>query len=174
MNRTVLAALLSHWRRHPLQLATLLIGLALATALWTGVQALNAEARASYAEAADAIGQSELPVIDGPLTVENYVALRRAGWMVTPVVEGLLIVGDLPLRITGIDALTAPPATVPSAFLSGDAPMDAPPLFVGPETLAALSGMPEAEMLGELRLAAAMDRRVHLSAGRVAGVARAA
>ena len=38
-----LAALLSHWRRHPLQLAALVVGLALATALWSGVQALNAE-----------------------------------------------------------------------------------------------------------------------------------
>ncbi len=36
-----LAVLLSHWRRHPMQLATLLIGLISATALWSGVQALN-------------------------------------------------------------------------------------------------------------------------------------
>ena len=36
-----LATLLSHWRRHPMQLATLLIGLISATALWSGVQALN-------------------------------------------------------------------------------------------------------------------------------------
>ena len=39
------AVLLSHWRRHPMQLATLLIGLISATALWSGVQALNAQAR---------------------------------------------------------------------------------------------------------------------------------
>ena len=37
----ILAVLLSHWRRHPMQLATLLIGLISATALWSGVQALN-------------------------------------------------------------------------------------------------------------------------------------
>jgi len=48
MNRAALSALLSHWRRNPLQLFTLLAGLALATALWSGVQAVNAEARASY------------------------------------------------------------------------------------------------------------------------------
>ena len=47
MWRAGLAALLSHWRRHPGQAATLELGLALATALWTGVQAINAEARAS-------------------------------------------------------------------------------------------------------------------------------
>ena len=40
-----LAVLLSHWRRHPMQLATLLIGLISATALWSGVQALNQQAR---------------------------------------------------------------------------------------------------------------------------------
>ncbi len=37
----ILAVLLSHWRRHKMQLATLLIGLISATALWSGVQALN-------------------------------------------------------------------------------------------------------------------------------------
>ena len=39
MWRAGLAALLSHWRRHPGQAATLVLGLALATALWTGVLA---------------------------------------------------------------------------------------------------------------------------------------
>ena len=43
MTRPLLAALLSHWRRHPLQLLTLTLGLALATALWSGVQAINGE-----------------------------------------------------------------------------------------------------------------------------------
>ena len=37
MGRTVLSALLGHWRAHPVQLAMLLLGLALATALFTGV-----------------------------------------------------------------------------------------------------------------------------------------
>ena len=45
---TGLTALLSHWRRRPVQLAMLLLGLSLATALWSGVQAINTEARASY------------------------------------------------------------------------------------------------------------------------------
>ena len=47
MMRAGLSALLSHWRRRPFQLLTLVLGLALATALWSGVQAINAEARAS-------------------------------------------------------------------------------------------------------------------------------
>ena len=45
---TTLRALMGHWRRHPVECLTLLAGLAVATALWSGVQALNAEARASY------------------------------------------------------------------------------------------------------------------------------
>ena len=52
MNRAALDALLAHWRRHPLQFLTLVVGLALATGLWTGVQAINAQARLSYARAA--------------------------------------------------------------------------------------------------------------------------
>ena len=47
----VYPALFSHWLRHPLQLITLLTGLALATALWSAVQAINTEARSSYAQA---------------------------------------------------------------------------------------------------------------------------
>ena len=57
MNRAALAALWSFWRRNPLQLFTLVAGLALATALWSGVQALNAEARASYDAAASVLGE---------------------------------------------------------------------------------------------------------------------
>ena len=51
MLRISLEALLSHWRRHPLQFFSILTGLWLATALWTGVQALNTQARADYARA---------------------------------------------------------------------------------------------------------------------------
>lgn len=106
MKRTALAALLSHWRRQPLQLVTLVLGLALATALWSGVQAINAEARASYGEAAETLGANR-PVIraeTGSIPQEVYVALRRAGWPVTPVIDGR-IAG---VRLLGIEPLTAP------------------------------------------------------------------
>ncbi|MFD2855672.1 hypothetical protein ACFSZS_14155 [Seohaeicola zhoushanensis] len=56
MIAAALGALLSHWRRQPGQFATLVLGLALATALWSAVQAINAEARASYARAAAQLG----------------------------------------------------------------------------------------------------------------------
>lgn len=104
---TALSALLSHWRRHPLQLAMLLLGLALATALWSGVQAINAEARAAYDRAAGTLGQDRLDrlaPVDGPLTIGRYAELRRAGWAVSPVLEGRI--GSV--RVLGIEPLTLP------------------------------------------------------------------
>ena len=108
MNRTVLSALLSHWWRNKLQLITLLLGLALATALWSGVQAINAEARASYDAAAETLAEGQYDLIvarDGSqIPEQSYIDLRRAGWLVSPVVEGR-INGQ---RIVGVDPLTAP------------------------------------------------------------------
>ena len=107
MSRVILSALFSHWRRNPLQLFTLLAGLALGTALWSGVQAINAEARASYDAAAATLGSgryAQITAQDGFVPQEVYIALRRAGWNVSPVIEGRLG----PVRIVGIDPLTAP------------------------------------------------------------------
>ena len=107
MTRAIWSAVLSHWRRMPLQLFTLVMGLALATALWSGVQAINAEARASYAVASDQLtgGFDRIERADGgPIAVETFVALRRAGWLVSPVIEA-----DIDgISITGIDVLTMP------------------------------------------------------------------
>jgi putative ABC transport system permease protein len=116
-----LSGLLSHWVRQPLQLAMLLMGLSLATALWSGVQAINAEARASYDRAADALGQDRLDRLVArsgtTIPISDYVALRRAGWAVSPVIEGRLAAFDL--RLIGIDPLTLPPAAR-SVDLGGD------------------------------------------------------
>ncbi len=113
MMRAGMAAILSHWRRHPVQLAMLLAGLMLATALWTGVQAINAEARASYARAAAVLGQDRLErfVAEGAARFDQaaHVALRRAGWPVSPVLEGRIRAGGLRLTVLGVDPLTAPP-----------------------------------------------------------------
>ena len=110
MVRAGLGALLSHWWRHPAQLAMLLLGLSLATALWSGVQAINAEARASYERAAATLGQDRLSRVvaaDGALLPQaSYVALRRAGWLVSPVLEGSLEPSGV--RLLGIDPLTLP------------------------------------------------------------------
>src|SRR4029077_11632870 len=81
-----LAVLLSHWRRHPMQLATLLIGLISATALWSGVQALNQQARNSYDRAAATFGGARTAMLVGRDSVsfpqQLFVDLRRAGWPV--------------------------------------------------------------------------------------------
>src|SRR4051795_3294642 len=61
----ILAVLLSHWRRHPMQLATLLVGLISATALWSGVQALNQQARSSYDRAAATFGGARTAMLVG-------------------------------------------------------------------------------------------------------------
>jgi len=105
-----LGALLSHWWRNPLQLALLILGLSLATALWSGVQAINAEARAAYDRAAATLGQDRLDrlvAVDGATIDEaTYVALRRAGWQVSPVLEGRMAPSGL--RLLGVEPLTLP------------------------------------------------------------------
>jgi putative ABC transport system permease protein len=119
VTRAILSALIGHWRRNLLQLFTLLAGLALGTALWSGVQAINAEARASYDAAAATLDEGRLAQITGqggaPIAQATYIDLRRAGWNVSPVVEG-----DLgPVRIVGIDPLTAPQGIGPVAVTGG-------------------------------------------------------
>ena len=154
MIRAALGAILSHWRRHPLQLAMLVIGLAVATALWSGVQAINAEARAAYGRAAGVLGQDRLDrlvAVEGTeLTIADFAALRRAGWAVSPVLEARLEGG---LRVLGIEPLTLPQgAEVPglssgdltgflSGFLAGDVVFAAPETLARPEVAAALEGL---------------------------------
>ncbi|KIN60355.1 putative ABC transporter, fused inner membrane subunit [Sulfitobacter noctilucae] len=132
MIRTVLAALASHWRHNPLQLFAYLSGLALATALWSGVQAINSEARASYDAAADTLGEGQfdqlLPLQGDRIAQADYIALRLAGWRVSPVIEGRL--GDI--RLVGIDLVTSPNG------LGGEQTDDLPALtFAGPAQLLA-------------------------------------
>ncbi len=111
MTFVALGAVLSHWRRHPGQLLTLVLGLSLATALWSGVQAINAEARASYAAASAQLGQtalSRLQPTQGALAQQTYIDLRRAGWLVSPVLEQRWRLGDRTVTLRGYDPLTAP------------------------------------------------------------------
>ncbi|MBY5568688.1 ABC transporter permease [Rhizobium leguminosarum] len=123
MNVVAFAALLSHWRRRPLQLLTLLTGVALATALWSGVQAINAEARASYARAASVLEQGDLRQIvakDGDgIATEVYGSLRRAGLNVSPVIEGSYRFGSIRIRLVGIEPLTMPRDTRNATIASG-------------------------------------------------------
>ncbi len=111
MTRAAVLALVSHWRMHPLQLMTLLTGIALATCLWSAVQAINAEARASYgrANAQLAIGQfDELRASGSTIPLSRYAELRRAGWQVAAVLEGTLRIKGRSVRLMGVDLVTYP------------------------------------------------------------------
>lgn len=119
-------ALASHWRRRPGQLAAMVLGLAIATALWSGVQALNAEARASYDRAAALIGGAATAVLaptggEG-IDQSDYVALRLAGWPVSPMLEGRITVdgadGPVRLRVIGVDPATTPPSAAAGALVA--------------------------------------------------------
>jgi putative ABC transport system permease protein len=108
----ILAVLLSHWRRHPMQLATLLVGLISATALWSGVQALNQQARDSYERAAATFGGARTATLvsrdSATFPQKLFVDLRRAGWPVSPVLEGRIQVEGRSFRLLGIEPVTLP------------------------------------------------------------------
>jgi putative ABC transport system permease protein len=148
MNRAIwiLTVLLSHWRRHPMQLATLLVGLISATALWSGVQALNQQARLSYDRAAATFGGARSAMLVGregaTFPQQLFVDLRRAGWPVSPVLEGRLQIGGRSLRLLGIEPVTLPAevGNTPAVGRSGLQSFVLPPgeTLVAPETLADL------------------------------------
>jgi len=102
-----LRALLSHWWRNPVQLFAYLAGLALATALWSGVQAINSEARASYDAAAKTLGEGQydllIPKQGNRIPQDVYVLLRKSGWLVSPVIDARI--NDV--RLLGIDLVTS-------------------------------------------------------------------
>ncbi|MGE8096694.1 ABC transporter permease [Pseudomonas fluorescens] len=113
--RETLRALLSHWRQHPVQFFSVLTGLWLATGLLTGVQALNSQARESYARASQLIGgepQASLSAPNGATFSQAlFVNLRRAGWPVSPVLQARLQLKgheDLRLQLMGIEPLSLP------------------------------------------------------------------
>ncbi|TVQ56413.1 MAG: FtsX-like permease family protein, partial [Rhodobacteraceae bacterium] len=108
--RWTLAALLSHWRRRPVQFAALFAGLALATALWTGVQGLNAQARESYDRAAAMLGGGRFVTLarpEGGMVDEAvWARLRRLGWPVSPMVEGRTAVEGRGVTIVGVEPVS--------------------------------------------------------------------
>ena len=141
-----LAVLLSHWRRHPMQLATLLIGLISATALWSGVQALNQQARTSYDRAAATFGGTRTAMLvarnGASFPQQLFVDLRRAGWPVSPVLEGRIQIEGRSFRLLGIEPVTLP-AEVGNAPAIGKADLQSfmtrpGTMLVAPETLSDL------------------------------------
>ncbi|WP_410055995.1 ABC transporter permease [Pseudomonas sp. Marseille-Q5117] len=113
--RQTLRALLSHWRRHPVQFFSVLTGLWLATSLLTGVEALNSQARDSYARASQMIGgepQASLSTLNGALFPQLwFIELRRQGWPVSPVLQGRLTLKgheDQRIQVMGIEPVSLP------------------------------------------------------------------
>lgn len=113
-----LSALCSHWRRHPVQFFSLLTGLWLATSLWTGVQALNSQARDSYARASQLIAGDAHSRIGarsgGRFSQQVFVDLRLAGWPVSPILQGPLRLqgqAEQRLQVLGIEPLSLPRGT---------------------------------------------------------------
>jgi putative ABC transport system permease protein len=125
IQRWTLLALLSHWRKHPVQLLSVLTGLWLATALLTGVQALNSQARQSYALASQTLGAQASTRIDarngGRFAQQAFVDLRRQGWPVSPLLEGRVQLAPAPgsdpsaeprsLQVMGLEPVTLPQDT---------------------------------------------------------------
>ena len=127
-----LKALLSHWWRNPVQLFAYLAGLALATALWSGVQAINSEARASYDAAAKTLGEGQYDLLiskqGSRIPQDIYVLLRKSGWLVSPVIEARI--DDV--RLLGIDVVTS--ATALPNLANGQSAITYDTLFANEET----------------------------------------
>ena len=142
---TALATLVSHWRRKPGQLATLVIGLSLATALWTSVQAINAEARASYDQASAALGGGSvisLTAPEGRIHRSVWAQLRRDGWDASPRIEGELELADTVFALIGVEPLSASTSQgmIGGGEGVGPAFLTAPGvLLAAPETVEALA-----------------------------------
>ncbi|GAA5232497.1 FtsX-like permease family protein [Verticiella sediminum] len=148
--RVSLGALLAHWRRHPVQAIAVFVGIWLATTLWAGVQALNSQARADYARAsavlAPATQAAWVPRTGEHLDQALYVALRRAGWPVSPVLEGrvrLVEAEQFSLRVVGIEPLSLPDDTEVAGRTGARFDLGAfigPPgeAWISPDTLARL------------------------------------
>ena len=151
-----LRALLSHWRRHPVQLFSVLTGLWLATGLLTGVQALNSQARDSYARASQLIGGEPQASLSAPaggtFPQALFVELRRMGWPVSPVLQGRVTLKgheDQRLQLMGIEPVSLPAGSaVAGQAMAIERIVDffSPPgtTWISPQTLQAL-GLREGE-----------------------------
>ncbi|WP_369958996.1 FtsX-like permease family protein [Pseudomonas benzenivorans] len=154
-----LLTLASHWRRHPVQLFAVLTGLWLACGLWVGVQALNGQARDSYARASQLFGgdrhYSLVARHGGLFPQRHFVELRRAGWPVSPLLQGPLRLRGLEeqrLQLIGIEPLTLPAGSALAGRAAGHQQLSR---FLGPpgrtwiavETLAQLGLAPGARPL---------------------------
>ncbi|TGN39276.1 FtsX-like permease family protein [Marinobacter confluentis] len=153
----LIRAMTSHYRRHPLQLLALALMIVVATMLWTGVSVLTGQARESLAVSEESVAAREAVVrADGqPVTVEDFVTLRRAGVCVAPWLETAL--GDPARRVIGIDPLAmacfdVPPAGDSAVGVAGELTGDP---FVDISEVTGGSG--RAEQSGQLSLLISPD-----------------
>ncbi|WP_223480506.1 MULTISPECIES: ABC transporter permease [unclassified Pseudomonas] len=177
--RETLRALLSHWRQHPVQFFSVLTGLWLATSLLTGVQALNSQARESYARASQLIGGEPQASLSAPgggtFSQSLFIELRRAGWPVSPVLQGRVTLKgheDQRLQLMGIE-----PVSLPAGSAVAGRALDieqivrffSPPgsTWISPQTLQAL-GMREGEQ--PLTLSGAALPPLHVQTDMAPGV----
>lgn len=121
----IVKAMTSHYQRHPLQLLALALMIVVATMLWTGVSVLTGQARESLAVSEQAVAAREAVVrADGqPVSVADFVILRRAGVCVAPWLEASRSASAG--RVIGIDPLAmacfdAPPVGAGNGELDGD------------------------------------------------------
>ena len=99
---------LSHYRRHPGQLAGLLLILICAAMLWSGVRSLTGRAEDAVTQSRAAL-EPRLSVVrlDGhPLDVEDFARLRRAGLCASPRLHVTFAEAEA-LALVGIDPFSA-------------------------------------------------------------------
>ena len=106
----VLRTLLSHYRRHPVQAAFLLVGIVIANALLAGTLFINAQARASYEDGEQLLQATPVAEIRarsraGLIDEREYIRLRREGFdMLAPVLQRTLLTADgTALEVLGIE-----------------------------------------------------------------------
>lgn len=113
----ILRAVLSHYRRHPLQLLALWLILTLATALWSGVWTLTGQARDSMTAGDSQLsGRQQVARSDGaPVTVADFASLRRAGLCIFPWLQ--VAPDDVRGQVVGIDplAMACSPGAAPGS-----------------------------------------------------------
>jgi putative ABC transport system permease protein len=112
---TLLRALFSHYRRHPVQALFLLTGIVIANVLLVGTLLINAQARASYAHGetllrAGPAGQVRHRDGSRPIDEREYLRLRLHGFdMLAPVLRQLVQAGNGErLELLGIDLFAMP------------------------------------------------------------------
>jgi putative ABC transport system permease protein len=114
---TLLRALLSHYRRHPVQALFLLTGIVVANVLLVGTLLINAQARASYAQGetllrAAPAGQLRHRNAGRLFDERDYLRLRLQGFdMLAPVLRQVVRTGNgEALEVMGVDLFAMPRA----------------------------------------------------------------